>query len=160
MTNIYIKTYGCSFNHLDSEVLAGILEKNNYNVIENDVEAYLIIINSCTVKNTAETKLFNDIKKYNQQNKKSIPMYAFFKINHRSVIRRFELINDWQPVIRRLQMVCRSLASFFTITSHNRIVDVAMFINTGTSFLRRMRYKVNKHSGQNVTKRQVEVIAC
>lgn len=71
-TKIHIKTYGCSFNQLDSEIIAGILAKKNYEIIDDDINSDLIIINSCSVKNLAESKLFNDIKKYGEQNRKIV----------------------------------------------------------------------------------------
>jgi threonylcarbamoyladenosine tRNA methylthiotransferase CDKAL1 len=95
MKKICIKTYGCSFNHLDSQILESILANSNYEITKSDKEADMIIINSCTVKNSAETKLFNDINKYKSQNKKIIvcgcvpqaePSYLKTKLNNISVI--------------------------------------------------------------------------
>ncbi|MEM4260592.1 MAG: tRNA (N(6)-L-threonylcarbamoyladenosine(37)-C(2))-methylthiotransferase [Candidatus Woesearchaeota archaeon] len=71
MTNIFIKTFGCSLNNSDSELMAGLLKDAGYNIINNDKNADLIIINSCTVKGIAENKLFHEINRYNKiQNKK------------------------------------------------------------------------------------------
>ena len=50
MTKIHIKTYGCSLNLSDSELMAGILEKKGYDIVDSEDEADLVIINSCTVK--------------------------------------------------------------------------------------------------------------
>jgi len=62
MKKVYIKTYGCSFNQSDSEQMAGILKTNNYRLVDNEDEADVIIVNSCTVKNKAENKFWRDIK--------------------------------------------------------------------------------------------------
>lgn len=50
---IYLKTYGCSHNSSDSEVMAGQLQQFGYRLVgEADREvADLWLINSCTVKN-------------------------------------------------------------------------------------------------------------
>ncbi|MEM4397918.1 MAG: hypothetical protein QW757_04840, partial [Candidatus Woesearchaeota archaeon] len=59
---VFIKTYGCSFNVADSENMAGLLKEQGYDIVENEKEADLVIINSCTVKNNAETKFWRDVK--------------------------------------------------------------------------------------------------
>ncbi|MFW6286006.1 MAG: tRNA (N(6)-L-threonylcarbamoyladenosine(37)-C(2))-methylthiotransferase [Nanoarchaeota archaeon] len=72
MKKIFIKTYGCSFNQLDSQIIEKYLINNKYNIVREDDICDLVIINSCSVKNLSEAKLFNDIKKYKLQNKKII----------------------------------------------------------------------------------------
>lgn len=70
MSNIYLKTFGCSFNQLDSELMAGKLKQANFNIVNEPKQADLILINSCTVKNLSETKFFSDIKKFQKEGKK------------------------------------------------------------------------------------------
>lgn len=72
MVKVFIKTYGCSFNQADSQIIKGNLIKQGYKISQNDVDANLIIINSCSVKNMSETKFFRDIKKYSKEGKKII----------------------------------------------------------------------------------------
>ncbi len=72
MDKVFVKTYGCSFNQLDSELMAGRLKRDNFKIVSNDDMADIILINSCTVKNLSEAKFFNDIKKYKKQGKKLI----------------------------------------------------------------------------------------
>ena len=69
-SKVFMKTYGCSFNQLDSEIMLGKLKKENFKIVSVPENANLIIINSCTVKNLAETKFFQDIRKYTNQGKK------------------------------------------------------------------------------------------
>ncbi|MEM3374635.1 MAG: tRNA (N(6)-L-threonylcarbamoyladenosine(37)-C(2))-methylthiotransferase [Candidatus Woesearchaeota archaeon] len=59
---VFIKTYGCSFNVADSENMAGLLKESGYKIVDNEKDADLVIINSCTVKNNAETKFWRDVK--------------------------------------------------------------------------------------------------
>ncbi len=67
---IFMKTYGCSFNQLDSEIMGGKLEKAGFAIKDNAEDANLILINSCTVKNTSETKFFQDIRNHSNDGKK------------------------------------------------------------------------------------------
>ncbi|MBR9691066.1 radical SAM protein, partial [Candidatus Woesearchaeota archaeon] len=61
---VYIKTFGCSQNVSDSERMAGVLESEGYEIVSNGDEADVVVINSCTVKNEAETKLYREIIKH------------------------------------------------------------------------------------------------
>jgi MiaB-like tRNA modifying enzyme len=58
MAKIFIKTYGCSLNQSDSEAMAGLLKKADFEIANNSKDADLIIINTCTVKMPAERKFF------------------------------------------------------------------------------------------------------
>lgn len=72
MSNIYVKTYGCSFNQLDSEIMSGKLIEAGHKITENENNADLFLINSCTVKNLSETKFFQDVRKYKEKGKKIV----------------------------------------------------------------------------------------
>ena len=50
MTNIYIKTYGCSANFAESETMAGLLEESGSHIVDRSEDADVIIVNACTVK--------------------------------------------------------------------------------------------------------------
>ncbi|MBD3309760.1 tRNA (N(6)-L-threonylcarbamoyladenosine(37)-C(2))-methylthiotransferase [Candidatus Woesearchaeota archaeon] len=58
MEKIYIKTFGCSLNRSDSEVMAGILKKAGFEIVNKAEDANLVIINSCTVKGPTEKRFF------------------------------------------------------------------------------------------------------
>ena len=62
MTNIYFETYGCSANFADSEQMAGLLKQAKFNIVNNIDEAYIIVLNSCTVKNPTESAFFKRLK--------------------------------------------------------------------------------------------------
>lgn len=72
MNKIFIKTYGCSFNQLDSQIIKGKLKKDKYEIVNFEELADLIIINSCSVKNLSENKFWNDLKKLKEKKKKLI----------------------------------------------------------------------------------------
>ncbi len=66
MTNIYIKTFGCSLNAADSEAIAGLLARADFNLVGSAEESALIIINSCNVKSKTQSVFFSyleDIRK-------------------------------------------------------------------------------------------------
>jgi MiaB-like tRNA modifying enzyme len=57
MARIYIKSFGCSVNQSDAEVLAGILLKGGLNIVNSEEDAALIIVNTCCVKRPTEIKI-------------------------------------------------------------------------------------------------------
>ena len=64
--SVYIETYGCQMNVNDSEVVAAILEKEGYDYTENIAQAQLILLNTCSIREHAENKVFqrlHEIKK-------------------------------------------------------------------------------------------------
>ncbi len=51
----YIESYGCAMNFADSEVVASILLQNGFGATTNYTEADLILINTCSIREKAET---------------------------------------------------------------------------------------------------------
>jgi len=53
-----IETFGCQMNVHDTERMAGLLEQAGYERAENDAEADVVVINTCSVREHAEEKLY------------------------------------------------------------------------------------------------------
>jgi tRNA-2-methylthio-N6-dimethylallyladenosine synthase len=61
----FIETYGCQMNVHDSERMAGLLEASGYECAATDADADVVVINTCSVREKAEEKLYTrlgDIK--------------------------------------------------------------------------------------------------
>ena len=58
MKKYLIETYGCQMNVHDSERMAGLLEQAGYQRTEEDHEADVLVINTCSVREHAEDKLY------------------------------------------------------------------------------------------------------
>lgn len=68
---LYIETYGCQMNFNDSEVVAAVLEQHGYAYTEEIKQASLILLNTCSIREHAENRVFqrlNVIKKMRKQN--------------------------------------------------------------------------------------------
>ena len=59
--NFYIETFGCQMNEFDSERISAILERQGYLKTDNQEDAGLIVLNTCSVRLKAENKLFGHI---------------------------------------------------------------------------------------------------
>ena len=53
-----LETFGCQMNFHDGERMAGLLESDGYEPASSDAEADLIVINTCSVRERAEEKLY------------------------------------------------------------------------------------------------------
>ena len=69
---VYIKTFGCSANKSDSEVMAGLLVQAGHKIIKTIKDADLVLINSCGVKGRAEVDFFREVEAAKKLKKKII----------------------------------------------------------------------------------------
>ena len=60
----FIKTYGCQMNHSDSERIAGVLELANYKKSVEEIDADLVVINMCSVREAAVNRISGNFHKY------------------------------------------------------------------------------------------------
>ena len=65
--NIYIETFGCTFNQADSQIMAGLLKENQEKIVSKPEDADVIIMNTCYVKHPTEQKAINRIHKMQKQ---------------------------------------------------------------------------------------------
>lgn len=63
---VYIETYGCQMNVADSEVVASILAEHGYHITEEIEKAGLILINTCSIRDNAEQRIFKRLRSLNQ----------------------------------------------------------------------------------------------
>ena len=61
MKKVYFETYGCQMNKYDSELVAGILKSEGYEQTAKADDADLILLNTCSVRENAETRVFGRI---------------------------------------------------------------------------------------------------
>jgi tRNA-2-methylthio-N6-dimethylallyladenosine synthase len=54
----YIRTFGCQMNEHDSERIAGLLESDGMVPVGSSEDADLIVLNTCTIRENADTKLY------------------------------------------------------------------------------------------------------
>ena len=72
MTNkYYIKTFGCQMNEYDSEKIGGVLSKKSQLTETSAPEdADLIILNTCSIREKAEVKVFSDLGRFRELKEK------------------------------------------------------------------------------------------
>ena len=63
----YIHTYGCQMNVHESEKLAGILQSRGYTACDDVSQADIIVLNTCCVRETAESKVYGHLGRIKSQ---------------------------------------------------------------------------------------------
>jgi tRNA-2-methylthio-N6-dimethylallyladenosine synthase len=63
----FIETYGCQMNVHDSERMAGLLDQAGYEPTPDEEDADIVVINTCSVRERAEEKLFTRLGEINQR---------------------------------------------------------------------------------------------
>ena len=59
MKKLYIETYGCQMNVADSEVVASVMQMAGYETTEAIDEADAVFLNTCSVRDNAEQKIYH-----------------------------------------------------------------------------------------------------
>ncbi len=62
----FIETHGCQMNVHDSERMAGLLEQSGFDAAASDGDADLIVINTCSVRERAQEKLYTRLGEIRQ----------------------------------------------------------------------------------------------
>ena len=70
MKKLYIETYGCQMNVADSEVVASVMQMAGYEICDKEDEADAIFLNTCSVRENAENKIYNRLDSLHAERKK------------------------------------------------------------------------------------------
>jgi tRNA-2-methylthio-N6-dimethylallyladenosine synthase len=60
----YIETFGCQMNAHDSEKVVGTLQREGYELVQDEADAGLILYNTCSIRDKAEQKVFHRLNEY------------------------------------------------------------------------------------------------
>jgi tRNA-2-methylthio-N6-dimethylallyladenosine synthase len=67
----YIETFGCQMNERDSEIMARMLADENYSPTGDIGQADLIVINTCSIREKAEQKVYSLLGRLRNLKKKN-----------------------------------------------------------------------------------------
>ena len=99
MKKYYIATYGCQMNESDSERIAGTLEKAKYKLALSIDKADLIVVNMCSVRQTAVDRIYGiaqKLKKLKKENNelKTILTGCILKKDRKKLSEKFDYVLD------------------------------------------------------------------
>lgn len=73
--SVFIETYGCQMNLADTEVVLSILTANGYDVATDIQSADVVLINTCSIRENAEQRIYGrlgNLKRYKEKNKNMV----------------------------------------------------------------------------------------
>ena len=72
MEKVFIKTFGCQMNVRDSEVICGLLKNSGYKICGDEKQADVIILNTCSVRQHAEDRVWSQIGSFKKAGNKRL----------------------------------------------------------------------------------------
>ncbi len=76
LKQVYIETYGCQMNVSDSEVVISVLESDGYSLCTKLSDASLILINTCSIRENAEQKIWSRLEYLRTLKRKDRDLYV------------------------------------------------------------------------------------
>lgn len=70
MKQLFIETYGCQMNVADSEVIASVMKMAGYETCDSIEEAGAVLLNTCSVRENAENKIYSRLEALHALQKK------------------------------------------------------------------------------------------
>ena len=74
MKKLFIETYGCQMNVADSEVVASVMQMAGYEPCEDIKDADAVFLNTCSVRDNAEQKIYNRLDTLDAERRKGHKM--------------------------------------------------------------------------------------
>lgn len=74
MKKLYIETYGCQMNVADSEVVASVMQMAGYETTELLDEADAVFLNTCSVRDNAEQKIFHRLEALDAERRRRLKL--------------------------------------------------------------------------------------
>jgi len=94
LNTFFIKTFGCQMNELDSEILTSQLENRNLKKTDNENDADLILLNTCSIRALAEQKVLGKLHEYKNKNNKIIGICGCMAMSKKeSLLKKFPHLN-------------------------------------------------------------------
>ncbi|MEQ9165218.1 MAG: tRNA (N6-isopentenyl adenosine(37)-C2)-methylthiotransferase MiaB, partial [Fulvivirga sp.] len=71
---LYIESYGCQMNFSDSEIVSSIMAENGFDTTSNFEEADVVFLNTCSIREKAETTVRRRLAQFNTIKRKKPEM--------------------------------------------------------------------------------------
>ena len=71
---IFLETYGCQMNEYDSELVRAILKKENYEFVTDELEADIVMLNTCAVREHAHRRVYGRVHRIRHARGKDSPV--------------------------------------------------------------------------------------
>jgi tRNA-2-methylthio-N6-dimethylallyladenosine synthase len=94
LNTFFIRTYGCQMNELDSEILITQLEQRNLTKVKTEDEADLILLNTCSIRDSSERKILGKLDEYKNKKNKIIGICGCMSMSKKeALLKKFPHLN-------------------------------------------------------------------
>lgn len=100
MKRYHILTFGCQMNKVDSERIATVLEKKGYKSVSRITEADLIVVNMCSVRQSAVDRVYGLIPKFKSLKAKTILTGCILKKDRPKFAKDFDQIFKFKDLLK------------------------------------------------------------
>jgi len=99
----YIITYGCQMNKSDSERIAAVLENKGYKAASKINGADLIVVNICSVRQSAVDRVYGLLPKLKKLKAKTILTGCILKKDRRKLSEEFDEVVEIKDLIKDIE---------------------------------------------------------
>ncbi len=108
---VYVKSFGCSANLADGEVIAGCLSEAGFEVIADPQDAEILLYNTCAVKSPTENRVMDILGKAPRDKRLIVtgclPLINFERLKNRI---EFDGVTGPAPGSKIVEVLCRVVA--------------------------------------------------
>ncbi len=144
--NFSILTLGCKVNAYESEAMKELLLDNNYNYMEDYTKSDIVIINTCSVTNNADSKSRKIIRRVKKENPNTILVVCGCSVqNHYDDYKKFDIDilignKDKSRIVELLSNYIDNNSKYYDITKTRKLpfeeFNVARFTSHTRAFLK------------------------
>jgi len=108
---VYVKSFGCSANLADGEVIAGCLSKAGFEVVDEPQDAEILLYNTCAVKSPTENRVIDILRKAPRDKRLVVtgclPLINFERLKNEV---EFDGVTGPAPGAKIVEILCRVVA--------------------------------------------------
>ena len=82
---VYIKTYGCTMNQADADIIRGVVSKH-FELAENIEDAEVVVVNTCGVIDHTERKIIKEIAELKRSGKRVVGAGCLARISRNKMV--------------------------------------------------------------------------
>ena len=121
-------TFGCQMNERDSETLAGFMEELGYSEEEDKLEAQVVILNTCSVRENADKRFFGvlgQLKHSHEENPEKMVVLCGCMMQQQHIIDTVKKKYPWVDLVFGTHNIGEFPKLFKNVAEqHKRIIDV------------------------------------
>ena len=136
----YIKTYGCTLNRADSDIMASLIKASGIGIASSEEDADTIVLNTCTVKKQTEQKILYALDRLAKEGKKVVVTGCMASANRDLIAKHapnapIVTTSNTDMIVEALLSIDKSSASTF---AERRRIDKADLIRATGSVIARV----------------------